>query len=132
MEQKNQSDMDIKVCVDAYNRCKDVLDSFYNRNIQIIQQTHTPIMLQLPNEGLGKYEKHGRMFLYFLVLNNSNTNQYSIYVKIKSDSPSLELLNNIIYNVEFTEHKNILLAYCETILKDGVISINSEGKYILR
>lgn len=132
MEQKNQSDMDIKVCVDAYNRCKDVLDSFYNRNIQIIQQTHTPIMLQLPNEGLGKYEKHGRMFLYFLVLNNSNTNQYSIYVKIKSDSPSLELLNNIIYNVEFTEHKNILLAYCETILKDGVISIDSEGKYILR
>ena len=89
-------------------------------------------MLQLPNEGLGKYEKHGRMFLYFLVLNNSNTNQYSIYVKIKSDSPSLELLNNIIYNVEFTEHKNILLAYCETILKDGVISIDSEGKYILR
>ena len=132
MEQKNQSDMDIKVCVDAYNRCKDVLDSFYNRNIQIIQQTHTPIMLQLPNEGLGKYEKHGRMFLYFLVLNNSDTNQYSIYVKIKSDSPSLELLNNIIYNVEFTEHKNILLAYCETILKDGVISIDSEGKYILR
>lgn len=132
MEQKNQSDMDIKVCVDAYNRCKDVLDSFYNRNIQIIQQTHTPIMLQLPNEGLGKYEKHGRMFLYFLVLNNSDTNQYSIYVKIKSDSPSLELLNNVIYNVEFTEHKNILLAYCETILKDGVISIDSEGKYILR
>lgn len=132
MEQNNQADIDVKVCVEAYNRCKDALDSFYKRNIQIIQQAHTPIMLQLPNEGLGKYEKHGKMFLYFLVLNNSNTNQYSIYVKIKSDSPSLELLNNIIYNVEFTEHKNILLAYCETILKDGVISIDSEGKYILR
>lgn len=132
MEQKIQSDVDVKVCVEAYNRCKDILDNFYKRNIQIIQQAHTPIMLQLPNEGLGKYEKHGKMFLYFLVLNNSNTNQYSIYVKIKSDSPSLELLNNIIYNVEFTEHKNILLAYCETILKDGVISIDSEGKYILR
>lgn len=132
MEHKNQSDVDVKVCVEAYNRCKDVLDNFYKRNMQIIQQTHTPIMLQLPNEGLGKYEKHGKMFLYFLSLNNSNINQYSICVKINANSPSLELLNDITYNLEFTEHKNILLAYCETILKDGVISINSEGKYILR
>lgn len=132
MEHKNQSDVDVKVCVEAYNRCKDVLDNFYKRNMQIIQQTHTPIMLQLPNEGLGKYEKHGRMFLYFLVLNNSDINRYSIYAKIKPDSPSLELLNDIAYHMEFAKHKNILLAYCETILKNGVISIDSEGQYILR
>lgn len=132
MEQKIQSDVDVKVCVEAYNRCKDILDNFYKRNIQIIQQAHTPIMLQLPNEGLGKYEKHGKMFLYFLVLNNSDINRYSIYVKIKADSPSLELLNDTIYKTEFTNHKNVIIAYSETILKDGSISIDSEGQYALR
>ena len=132
MKKINYAEENVKLCAEAYNRCKDVLDNFYKRNIQIIQQARTSIVLQFPNVGLGKYEKSGKTFLYFLILNNSNINLYSIYVKKDVASHSLELLNDISYKTEFADHINVVVAYSETILKDGLISIDSEGKYILR
>ena len=123
---------------EAYERCKCCINEFYDRNRQIIEKAASKIIIPLDPCALAQHAKNydSKSDKYYLVLNKNG--KYSICV---NNTPSTRILispkdNIILDNTEykqcFGEYMNVLLAYCETILKDGAISIDSEGKYLIR
>lgn len=123
---------------EAYERCKSCIDEFYDRNRQIVEKVASKITIPLDPCALAQHAKNydSKSDKYYLVLDKNGT--YYICVDNTLSTRILTLpedniiLDNTEYKQCFGEYMNVLLAYCEIILKGGSISIDSEGKYILR